>query len=92
MIVFSPNADRDRSLRLRVGAGSPDPPNTGAYGGALLSEYAHIIFLPGMTADSAQEFTGGSLSAVFLVGAAGIVLGVIALLGIHPVELTAIAK
>jgi hypothetical protein len=61
------------------------------HGGALLSEYAHIIFPPGRTTVSAREFTGGSLSALFLVGAAGIVLGVIALLGIHPVELTAIA-
>lgn len=61
------------------------------HGGAMLSEYANIIFPPGTAAVSAGEFPGGSLSAVFLVGAAGIVLGVIALLGIHPVELTAIS-
>jgi hypothetical protein len=60
------------------------------HAGAMLSEYANIIFPSGTTAVSG-EFPGGSLSAVFLVGAAGIVLGVIALLGIHPVELTAIA-
>jgi hypothetical protein len=61
------------------------------HAGTMLSEYAHIIFPPGTDAVSAQEFTGGSLSAVFLVGAAGIVLGVLALLGIYPVQLTAIA-
>jgi hypothetical protein len=61
------------------------------HGGAMLSEYAHVIFPPGSTAGSAQEFTGGSLSAVFLVGAAGIVLGVLALLGIYPVILSSIA-
>ncbi|HLH97293.1 MAG TPA: hypothetical protein VKW08_19450 [Xanthobacteraceae bacterium] len=61
------------------------------HGGSLLSEYAHIIFPPGTATDSQQEFTGGSLSAVFLVGAAGIVLGVLALLGIQPTVLTAVA-
>lgn len=38
-----------------------------------------------------DEFSGGSLSTVFLVGTAGIVLGVLALLGIYPLMLTAIA-
>ncbi len=61
------------------------------HGGALLSEYAHIIFPPGTASDSSQEFTGGSLAAVFLVGAAGIILGILALLGIFPPELTAIS-
>ncbi|HEY1364739.1 MAG TPA: hypothetical protein VGF60_21020 [Xanthobacteraceae bacterium] len=58
--------------------------------GALLSEYAQIIFPPGATGSS-QEFSGGTLSAVFLVGAGGIVLGVLALLGIAPAVLTAVA-
>ena len=61
------------------------------HGGAMLSEFAHIIFPPGTAATSSQEFSGGSLSAVFLVGAAGIVLGVLSLLAIRPVELAAIA-
>jgi hypothetical protein len=60
------------------------------HGGTLLSEYANVIFPPGAIA-SPQDFSGGGLSAVFLVGAGGIVLGVLALLGILPVELTAIA-
>ncbi len=61
------------------------------YAGTMLSEYAHLIFPPGTSSVSAREFTGGSLSAVFLAGAAGIVLGVLAILNIYPVELTAIA-
>jgi hypothetical protein len=52
-------------------------------GGTMLSEYAQIIFPPGSRTSSIDQFGGGSLSAVFLVGAAGIVLGVLALLGIN---------
>lgn len=61
------------------------------HAGALLSEYTHIIFPPGTSAESSHEFTGGSLSAVFLVGAAGVVLGVLALLNLNPVVLTSVA-
>jgi hypothetical protein len=60
-------------------------------GGAMLSEYSHIIFPTGAANTSADQFGGSSLSAVFLVGAAGVVLGVLALLGIAPATLTAIA-
>lgn len=60
-------------------------------GGTMLSEYAHIIFPSGTTATSTGEFSGGGLAALFLAGAAGIVLGVLALLRIYPVELAAIA-
>jgi hypothetical protein len=59
--------------------------------GTMLSEYARIIFPPGATISSLEQFGGGGLSAVFLVGAGGIVLGVLALLGIRAGELTAIA-
>jgi hypothetical protein len=59
-------------------------------GGTMLSEYAHMMF-PADTATSIEEFGGGGISTVFLVGAAGIVLGVLALLGIYPVTLTSIA-
>lgn len=52
-------------------------------GGTMLSEYAQIIFPPGAATSSIDQFGGGSLSAVFLVGAGGIVLGVLALLGIN---------
>ena len=59
-------------------------------GGAMLSEYSHIIFPTGAANPSADQFGGSSLSAVFLVGAAGVVLGVLALLSIAPATLTAI--
>jgi len=39
-------------------------------GGTMLSEYAQIIFPPGTAASSAGQFGGGSLSSVFLAGAA----------------------
>jgi hypothetical protein len=56
-------------------------------GGTMLSEYARIIFSPGAKASSVDHFGSNSLSVVFLVGAGGIVLGVLALLGIHAMEL-----
>jgi hypothetical protein len=59
-------------------------------GGTLLSEYARIMFPPGGSA-TVEQFGGGSLSAVFLAGAAGIVLGILALLGLNPTILTAAA-
>jgi hypothetical protein len=60
-------------------------------GGTMLSEYAQVIFPPGTRATSIEHFGGNSLSAVFLVGAAGIVLGVLSLLGINPAILTPVA-
>ena len=60
-------------------------------GGTMLSEYAQIIFPPGMKASPVDQFGGSSLSAVFLVRAAGIVLGVLALLGINSGVLTPVA-
>jgi hypothetical protein len=60
-------------------------------GGTMLSEYARIIFAPGAEPTSPEQFGGSSLSAVFLVGSAGIVLGILALLGIYPDVLTSIA-
>jgi len=60
-------------------------------GGTMLSEYAGIIFPPEATALPSGQFGGGSLSAVFLAGAAGIILGVLALLGIYPGVLTGAA-
>ena len=60
-------------------------------GGAMLSEYANIIFPAGTAVTSTAQFGGGSLSAVFLAGAAGIVLGILALLGINPSTLTSAA-
>lgn len=60
-------------------------------GGTMLSEYAQVIFPAGVQATSLDQFGGSSLSAVFLVGAGGIVLGVLALLGINSAVLTPVA-
>lgn len=62
-------------------------------GGTMLSEFAAIYSPPGVKgAASADQFGGASLSILFLVGAGGIVLGVLALLGIEPAVLTPIAS
>jgi hypothetical protein len=55
-----------------------------------LSEYAHLVFPADAVLLPVERF-GGGLSALFLVGMAGIALGVLALLGIASVELTAVA-
>ncbi len=60
-------------------------------GGTMLSEYAHIIFPAGRGAATVENFGGGSLAVVFVVGAAGIVLGVLALIGIYPGVLSSVA-
>jgi hypothetical protein len=57
-------------------------------GGTILSEYAHLVF---PAEQPLERSGGGGLSALFLVGVAGIVLGVLALLGIATTPLTAIA-
>lgn len=62
--------------------------------GTLLSEYAQIIFPTGTAARSTEAVGGendGGLAAMFLVGAAGIVLGILSLLGIASAALTAVA-
>lgn len=57
------------------------------HGSAVIAEYVRINIRPGAMASSGD----GGLSAVLLAGAAGIVLGILALLGISTHELTAIA-
>jgi hypothetical protein len=57
-------------------------------GGAMLSEYAQISLPVPISAD---QFGAGGLSSLFLVGAAGIVLGVLALIGIAPETLMSVA-
>jgi hypothetical protein len=59
--------------------------------GALLSDYAHIIFPPDWAGESVEHFGGNNVSSLFLVGAAGIVLGVLALLGIATSTLVSIS-
>lgn len=56
-------------------------------GGAMLSEFAETE----MTPDANMASGGGGLSALFLVGIGGIVLGVLALLGIRATILTGVA-
>lgn len=60
-------------------------------GGAMLSEYARIIFPVGAKSASLDHFGGGTLSSVFLAGSTGVVLGVLALLGNFPTMLSSIA-
>ena len=60
-------------------------------GGAMMSEYVHIIFPSGSRGGSIESFGGVGLSAHFLVGAAGIVLGILALLGVESMVLVSIA-
>ncbi|SRR5579883_1397001 len=57
-------------------------------GGAMLSEFAVVEAAP---AEANAASSGGGLSACFLVGVAGIVLGVLALLGVYATILTAVA-
>jgi hypothetical protein len=59
-------------------------------GGTMLSEYAQVIF-PSPGVGSIEQFRGGNLSAVFLVGIGGVVLGILALLGIAVETLTGVA-
>lgn len=61
------------------------------HGSALIGEYARVNARPGAIAASAANAGDGGLSAVLLAGAAGVVLGILALLGISTHELTAIA-
>jgi hypothetical protein len=56
-------------------------------GGAMLTEFAQIETAP----ETSGTTSAGGLSALFLVGFAGIVLGVLALLGIYAPVLTAAA-
>lgn len=56
-------------------------------GGAMLSEFAQIE----TAAEASTASSGAGLSGLFLVGVAGIVLGVLALLGVHPLMLTSVA-
>ena len=59
------------------------------HGAAMLGEYARVARQA--SAATSAILGGGGLSAVLLAGAAGIVLGILALLGISAVELVAIA-
>jgi hypothetical protein len=61
-----------------------------AEGAAIASRYAHILMSREPTRLGTAEF-GGGFSAEFVAGGAGVVLGLLALLGVAPVTLTAVA-
>jgi hypothetical protein len=56
-------------------------------GGAMLTEFALIETTP----EASTPPTGGGISALFLVGFGGIVLGILALLGVHAPILTSVS-
>jgi hypothetical protein len=61
-------------------------------GGTLLSEYSGLMFPSGVASSAvAESFGGEGLTAMFLVGAAGVVLGILALLSIAAPVLIAVA-
>jgi hypothetical protein len=60
-------------------------------GGTMLTEFTKLMAPPGAAGTAEELVGGGGLSALFLVGAAGIVLGVLALVGISAQTLTAAA-
>jgi hypothetical protein len=60
-------------------------------GGAMLSEYAQIVFPGGVRSAMREQMGGNSLALIFLVGAGGIVLGILSLLGINTALLSPIA-
>jgi hypothetical protein len=59
--------------------------------GAILSEYSRIVTADGGASVSSGYTAGEGLAAMLMAGAGGIVLGVLALLTIQTVALTAIA-
>jgi hypothetical protein len=60
-------------------------------GGTMLTEYTRVSFPTGTAVMGEEIGSGGGLSALFLVGAGGIVLGVLSLLGIYSQTLIAAA-
>jgi hypothetical protein len=60
-------------------------------GGTVLTEYTNMVFPAGAAEMTEQIGGGGGLSSLFLVGPAGIVLGVLALLGIYSQTLVSAA-
>jgi len=57
----------------------------------ILTEYMQVLSLGAEESSSVSIGGGEGISAMFLVGAGGIVLGVLALLGIAPIALIAVA-
>ena len=61
--------------------------------GTMLSEFANVVLPSGLSATSigTEALGGDGISAMFLVGAGGVVLGILALLGIAAPVLTSVA-
>jgi hypothetical protein len=60
-------------------------------GGTLLSEYSQVFTPAGALQTASDAVSGDGLAAMFPVGIAGIVLGILALLGVAPYALTSIS-
>ena len=60
-------------------------------GGTLLSEYSHVFTPAGALQTASDAFSGDGLAVMFPVGIAGIVLGILALLGVASFALTSIS-
>ena len=60
-------------------------------GGTLLSEYSQVVTPGGALQTATDAFSGDGLAAMFPVGIAGIVLGILALLGIASYTLTSVS-
>lgn len=60
-------------------------------GGTLVSEYSQVFTPAGALQTGSDAFSGDGLAAMFPVGIAGIVLGILALLGVAPFALTSIS-
>jgi len=60
-------------------------------GGTLLSEYSQVFTPAGALQTASDAFSGDGLAAMFPVGIAGIVLGILALVGVAPFALTSVS-
>jgi hypothetical protein len=60
-------------------------------GGTLLSEYSHVFTPVGALQAASDAFSGDGLAAMFPAAIAGIVLGILALVGVAPFTLTAVS-
>lgn len=60
-------------------------------GGTLLSEYSHVYAPAGALQTASDAVGGDGLAAMFPVGIAGVVLGILALLGVASYSLTSIS-
>lgn len=60
-------------------------------GGTLLSEYSQVISPAGALQTVSDAFSGDGIATMFPVGIAGIVLGILAIIGVVPLVLSAVS-